>query len=115
MRTTFMAIGRVYAALRGGLALFGATVLAAFFALPLKTHESLPLFFALAGESLVQSTSAGTIHARDDVPLEGEQRAVTEMIARRYHVSEVAVAGLFFFSPSRRQRTRFEVDLGHLP
>ena len=108
MRTMSSAIVRAYVALRGGLALLGATVLAALFALPLKTHESLPLFFTLAGESLVQSTSAGTIQVRDELPLEGEQRAVTEMIARRYRVSEVAVAG--FVESAYRAGAQNRVD-----
>jgi len=108
MRTTYLA-GRTYAALRGALALFGAAVIGAFFVLPLKTEGSLPAYFSLAGEAFdAQSTIAGQIQVRDEAPLEREQRAVIEAIAKRYRVSDVAVGG--FVDSAYRAGARYQLD-----
>jgi soluble lytic murein transglycosylase-like protein len=104
-----MAVGRAYAALRGGLALFGAVVIAAFLTLPLNTHEVLPAFLSLAGESFDSpSVTEGQIQVRDGLPLEREQRAVAEMIAKRYRVAEVAATG--FVESAYRAGAQYQVD-----
>jgi soluble lytic murein transglycosylase-like protein len=104
-----MAVARAYAALRGGLALFGAAVIAAYFALPLKSDASLGDLFSLAGDTFESSaTTAGMIQVRDDSALEREQRAMTELIAKRYRVSDAAVAG--FVESAYRAGAQYQVD-----
>jgi soluble lytic murein transglycosylase-like protein len=109
MRTTTTALVRAYTTLRGGLALLGAVVIAAFFALPLKSEDALQGFFSFASDPFdAPSTSAGQIQVRDDGPLEREQRAVTELIAKRYRVADVAAAG--FVASAYRAGAQYQVD-----
>jgi soluble lytic murein transglycosylase-like protein len=109
MRTTYLAAHRTYAALRGVLALFGAAVLAAALTLPLKGEGPLPALFSLAGESFdIQSVTAGPIQVRDDSALEREQRAVTELIAKRYRGADSAAAG--FVESAYRAGAQHHVD-----
>src|SRR2546430_5856243 len=75
------------------LALIGAVAVGGLLLLPF--HDGLLRLPALASEGFfVPSTEvAGPIQARAETPVEREQRAVTEFIAKRYRVSEGAVAG----------------------
>jgi len=109
MRTTIDAVAHAYAALRGGLALFGAAVIAIYLALPVKGDDGLASFFSFADEPFEASaTTAGMIQVRDDSALEREQRAITELIARRYRVSDAAVAG--FVDSAYRAGAQYHVD-----
>ena len=103
------AVGRTYAAMRAVLALIG---LAALCGLLLPQHrESLLEKFALAGDSFDEpaTVAAGPIQASaGETPLERERRAVTEFIAKRYRVSDAAVAG--FVSTAYRAGSLHSVD-----
>ena len=116
MNTTTLVAVRAYSALKGTLAIVGLAALAAFFVLPLQ-HEALlkhlpPLAaFNLSGDSFdaTATTAAGLIQAgSDNGALGREQRAVTEYIARRYRVSDQAVAG--FVSTAYRAGAEHSVD-----
>ena len=97
-------------ALKGGLALVGLTALAAFFALPIRADSVLPNLFSRAADSVGENptAAAGPIQARRATPLEGEQRAVTEYIAKRYRVADDAVAG--FVATAYRAGEQHSVD-----
>ena len=85
---------RAFAATRATLALIGFAAVAGYLLLPQPESwfAGLP---ALAADPLGESAAApGPIPAvAIESPLEREQRAVTEYIARRYRVSDQAVAG----------------------
>ena len=82
---------RAYNAVKSLLAMIGLAALAGFMFLPLERESLLPWIGAEpAGPAA--TVTAGSIGSRADAYLEQEQRAVTEYIARRYRVSEVAVA-----------------------
>jgi len=111
MSTTFLIVARAYAALKGGLALVGLAALSAFAVLPVRPDSLLPELLSLAGDPFGGSSTiaAGPIQAASaETPLEREQRAMTEFIARRYRVSDVAVAG--FVSTAYRAGAQHSVD-----
>src|SRR5437773_3123136 len=87
-------VRRAFAGAKTLLAVIGAVAVGGLLLLPLQREgtQRLPL---LGTEGLfVPSTEvAGPIQARAETPVEREQRAVTEFIAKRYRVSEGAVAG----------------------
>src|SRR5438034_7120602 len=87
-------VRRAFAGAKTLLAVIGAVAVGGLLLLPLQREgmQRLPL---LGTEGLfVPSTEvAGPIQARAETPTEREQRAVTEFIAKRYRVSEGAVAG----------------------
>jgi soluble lytic murein transglycosylase-like protein len=88
---------RAFAATRAMLALIGFAAVAGFLLLPqpLQPGAWLAVLPALSGPA-GGSADAGSTAARPvsaaDSPLEREQRAVTEYIAKRYRVSDQAVA-----------------------
>jgi soluble lytic murein transglycosylase-like protein len=115
MNATILLAVRAYSALKGTLAIVGLAALAALFALPLQREALLNHVPALAAFSLSSdlftpaTTSAGTIQAGlADSVREREQRAVIEYIARRYRVSDQAVAG--FVSTAYRAGAEHGVD-----
>ena len=87
-------VGRAYAGAKSLLALIGLMALGGSLLLVLQRDgiARLPL---LAAEALFEPATvvAGHIEGPADAPLEREQRAVAEFIAKRYRVSEAAVAG----------------------
>jgi soluble lytic murein transglycosylase-like protein len=88
---------RVYEGLKSLLAMIGLATLAGAMLLPLEEREALlerlPWAAAEAPAAVPLSTlTAGAIRSRAGALLEREQRVVTDFIARRYRVSEVAVA-----------------------
>src|SRR3989442_410200 len=86
-------VRRAFAGAKTLLAVIGAVAVGGLLLLPFhRDGMHLP---ALATEGFfVPSTEvAGPIQARAETPVEREQRAVTEFIAKRYRVSEGAVAG----------------------
>jgi soluble lytic murein transglycosylase-like protein len=104
MNTTVLSLARAsYSTVKAGLALVGAAALAAVLVLPWpREHywkELPPLALLSLGEPFGTGTTAGATAAGPiqtgvvDDPLAREQRAVTEYVARRYRVSEQAVAG----------------------
>jgi soluble lytic murein transglycosylase-like protein len=94
MNTTFLMAARAYSTLKGTLAVVGLAALAAFFVLPVQRDALLQYLPTLAALSFSDPfaayppTAAGPIQAADA----REQRAVIEYIAKRYRVSDQAVA-----------------------
>jgi len=104
MNTNVLSAARAYSVLRTGLALIGALALAALLVVPVHEESALKKLSPLALLSLdeplslagaiVGTTAAGQIQASaTDAALDREQRAVIDYIARRYRVSDQAVAG----------------------
>jgi soluble lytic murein transglycosylase-like protein len=87
-------LGRAYAGAKSLLALIGLAAIGGLALLPLRGDgmKNLPLF---AQEGLFEpaTVAAGPIQPTLDSALEREQRAVTEYIAKRYRVSDAAIAG----------------------
>src|SRR3982074_421691 len=87
-------VRRAYAGAKSLLTLIGAIAVGSllFLALQRGGMERLPM---LASEAFFEpaTTVAGPIQPQVETPLEREQRAVTEFIAKRYRVSEGAIAG----------------------
>jgi len=120
MNTTILVAVRagsvVLRALKGTLTIVGLAALAALFALPAQREAwlgNLPALaaFRLSGNTFAApaATAAGTIQAGlAESDGEREQRAVTEYIARRYRVSDQAVAG--FVSTAYRAGADHSVD-----
>jgi soluble lytic murein transglycosylase-like protein len=114
MNTTFPAAARAYSTLKSTLALVGLTALCAFALMPMPREELLkylpPLAaFSLSEEVFSATTAAGLIQAGTiDSAREREQRAVTEYIARRYRVSDQAVAG--FVATAYRAGSEYSLD-----
>jgi soluble lytic murein transglycosylase-like protein len=99
-------VARAYSGAKCTLTLIGAVAVGALF-LPLEGMHRLP---ALASEAFFEpsTTVAGPIQARAETPLEREQRAVTEFIAKRYRVSEDAVGG--YVAAAYRAGEQYSVD-----
>jgi len=104
MNTTVLSLARAsYSTLKAALALVGAAALAAVLVLPWPQEhywkELPPLALLSLGDPFGTGITAGATAAGPiqtgvvDDPLAREQRAVTEYVARRYRVSEQAVAG----------------------
>ncbi len=87
-------VGRAYHGAKSLLALIGVVAVAGLLVLPLHLDGMLKLPM-LAAEALFEpaTTVAGPIQARAETPVEREQRALTEYIAKRYRVSEFAISG----------------------
>ncbi len=87
-------VGRAYAGAKSLLALIGLIALGGLLLLTLH-RDGMTKLPALAADVLLEPVTmvAGQIQAPIETPLEREQRAMTEFIAKRYRVSEAAVAG----------------------
>jgi soluble lytic murein transglycosylase-like protein len=112
-----MKMRRVYDAVKNVLAIVGVAAIAGLAVLPLEGREQ--LIEALSGPALAVEEAAATplstlttgairSHAVGDTALEREQHAITEFIARRYRVSEVAVSG--FVATAYQAGVRQELD-----
>ena len=115
MNTAFLVVGRTFAAIKGTLALVGLAVLAAYFVLPaqrdalfrhLPTLSAAPWVDPFAVPATVAAGSIQTSPA--ETAREREQRAVSEFIAKRFRVSEQAVAG--FVATAYRAGEVYSVD-----
>jgi soluble lytic murein transglycosylase-like protein len=87
---------RAFAATRAMLALIGFAAVAAYLLLPhaAQTESWLAgLPFAESADSAAAGATSPIVAAAAESPLQLEQRAVTEYIAKRYRVSDQAVAG----------------------
>jgi hypothetical protein len=110
MNTTFLMAARAYSTLKGTLALVGLAALGALTLLPMPSEALLDHFPSLAGFSLSGDPFASPIVSG---PIQGaenarEQRVVTEFIARRYRVSDQAVAG--FVTTAYAAGAQYSVD-----
>ena len=104
------AAARTYAALRAVLALIGLAALCGLL-LPQQQRDSLLISLATVGDPFgaPSAVAAGQIQAGAvETSLEREQRAVTEFIAKRYRVSDAAVAG--FVSAAYRSGSQHSLD-----
>jgi soluble lytic murein transglycosylase-like protein len=106
---------RVYDAVRNVLALVGVAALGALAALPAEDRQQLlealpwPAAAEEAAAAPLSTLTAGAIRSHTlDTPAAREQRMVTEFIARRYRVSEVALSG--FVSAAYQAGTRQQLD-----
>ena len=95
---------RAYGALGTTLALIGLAVMPSFLVLWLQ-YASFLKTDAFSSSSLV---AEGSIQAQMETPVEREQRAVTEYIAKRYRVSEANVAG--YVAVAYRAGAQYSVD-----
>jgi soluble lytic murein transglycosylase-like protein len=109
-RPWLAALSRAYAAARSALALVGMVAVAS---LTLVAGQREPFWKALALPVEVFSTPSVVAegHIRTTAAesrMEGEQRAVTEFISKRYRVAEEAVAG--FVSAAYRAGAQHSID-----
>ena len=102
-------VGRAYHGAKSLLALIGVVAVAGLLVVPLHLGGVLKLPM-LAAEALFEParTVAGPIQARAETPLEREQRAVAEFIAKRYRVSEAAISG--YVATAYRAGEQYSVD-----
>ena len=102
-------MGRAYAGAKSLLALIGLATLGGLFLLPLAGEgmKTLPVPF---GESILEpaTVAAGAIEPHIEAALEREQRALTEFIAKRYRVSDAAVAS--YVAAAYRAGEQYSVD-----
>ena len=99
---------RTYSTLKASLAIVGLAALAAVLVLPAQREALLSHLPVLSLEAdPFAATVAGTIQVSDGA-LEREQRAVTEYLAKRYRVSEQAVAG--FVSTAYSAGAQYSID-----
>ena len=99
--------GRAYAGLKSLLAMVGVAAVGGALLFALTGDR---VFKVLNPEGLWEPATmvAGPIQARLETPAEREQRAVTEFIAKRYRVSETAVAG--YVASAYRAGAQHSVD-----
>jgi soluble lytic murein transglycosylase-like protein len=109
MNTHLLVAARAYSTLKGTLALIGLAALGALAVLPAPREilmDHLPSIAALFAADPSSGTVSGTIQGA--VEKEREQRALTEFIAKRYRVSEHAVAG--YVTAAYRAGAKYSVD-----
>src|SRR5678816_1098349 len=102
---------RALGALKATLALIGFAAVCGGLLLAWQYDFSVPAFRQAAGEMFFPPAVevAGPIQGSEaDTPLEREQRAVGEYIARRYRVSDTAVSG--FVTAAYRAGSQYNVD-----
>src|SRR4051794_18657531 len=102
-------VGRAYSGAKSMLALVGLVAVGGLMILALQ-GDGLKRVPSLGGEVFFESGSvvAGPIQSPVETPLDREQRAVTEFIAKRYRVSEGAVAG--YVAAAYRAGEQYSVD-----
>jgi soluble lytic murein transglycosylase-like protein len=94
MNTTFLLAARAYSTLKGTLALVGLAALGAVALLPMPREALMDRLPSLASLRLSADPSpSGTVSGTIQAESAREQRLVTEFIAKRYRVSDQAVAG----------------------
>ena len=102
-------VGRAYSGAKSMLALVGLAAVGGLMILSLQ-GDGLKRVPALAGDVFFEPSSvvAGPINPQAESPLDREQKAVAEFIARRYRVSEAAVTG--YVSTAYRVGEQYSVD-----
>ncbi len=98
------------AALKDLFALTGVAAVFAFLLLPLRepVEKALPAVLPAIESLVVTPLAAEPVHPVADAPLEREQQAVAEYIARRYRVADDAIAG--FVALAYRAGEAYRVD-----
>jgi len=113
MKNRLAVLARAFGALKAGLSLVGLAAVCGAALLAWQYDFSVPAFRQAAGEMLFPPAVevAGPIQGSEAAtPLEREQRAVTDYIAKRYRVSDTAVAG--FVAAAYRAGAEYNVDPG---
>ena len=102
-------VGRAYSGAKSMLALIGLAAVGGMMIVALQ-GDGPKWVPGLAGDTLFEPSSvvAGAIQPQAESPVDREQRAVTEFIAKRYRVSEAAVAG--YVSAAYRAGDQYSVD-----
>lgn len=102
-------VGRAYSGAKSMLALIGLAAVGGLMALALH-GDGVKRLPGLAGDVFFESSSvaAGPIQPQAESPLDREQKAVAEFIAKRYRVSETAVAT--YVSTAYRVGAQYSVD-----
>ena len=98
---------RAFAATRATLALVGFAAVAGYLLMPQSAQPQSWVAENTAAESAAGGASA-PLQGAAESPLEQEQRAVTEYIAKRYRVSDSAVSG--FVTAAYRAGSQYSVD-----
>jgi len=101
-------VGRAYSGAKSMLALIGLAAVGGLMVLTLH-GDGIQRISGLAGEAFLEpkSVAAGPIQPQAE-PVDHEQKALTEFIARRYRVSEAAVAT--YVSTAYRVGAEYSVD-----
>jgi len=103
-------VGRAYSGVKSMLALVGLAAVGGLMILALQ-GDGMKRLPGLAGEVFFEPSSvaaAGPIQPQAEAPLDLEQKAVTEFIAKRYRVSETAIAS--YVSTAYRVGAEHAVD-----
>ncbi|HUQ73799.1 MAG TPA: transglycosylase SLT domain-containing protein [Burkholderiales bacterium] len=100
---------RAWSGAKSTLALIGLVAIGGLVILPLQ-GDGMNRLPGLVGDVFFEPSSvvAGPIQPQAETPLDREQRAVTEFIAKRYRVSEAAIAG--YVSAAYRAGQQYSVD-----
>jgi soluble lytic murein transglycosylase-like protein len=108
MNSTLLNASRAYAALKSLFALVGVVALGTLLVLPLKPSAQLPA--GLPAFAPVEPSLGGPAAAQAvaDSPLEREQQAVSEYIAKRYRIADSAAA--HYVSVAYRAADQHRVD-----
>jgi len=114
MNATSHNAARAYAALKSILALVGVFAIAAFFLLPLKPAvqqlaAGLPMF--APAEAAVGASEDAMPIAVVESPIEREQRAVAEYIAKRYRIADAAAAHFVSIAYRAAEQNRLDALL----
>ena len=111
MKSKLPVLVRAFGALKAGLALVGLVALCGGTVIAWQYDFDFPAFRQAAGEMFFPPAVevAGPIQGSEaETPLEREQRAVAEYIAKRYRVSDAAVSG--FVTAAYRAGSQYNVD-----
>lgn len=110
MTSTYVMVVRAYAAAKELFALFGLAGLLGFFLLPLPAERGIKHLPTLGAELGASAAAAAGASAPSPAQAarEREQRAITEFIAKRYRVSDDAIAS--FVSIAYRAGEQHAVD-----
>lgn len=111
MKIKIPLVVRAFGAVKAGLALIGLAAILGGALTAWQYDFSMPAFRQAAGEMFFPPAVevAGPIQGSETAtPMEREQRAVTEYIARRYRVSDAAVSG--FVAAAYRAGAEYSVD-----
>jgi len=107
MTKTF--VGRAYSGAKSMLALVGLAAVGGSMIMVLQ-GDGIRRMPGLAGEVFFEpsAVAAGPIQSQADLAVDREQRAVTEFIAKRYRVSDAAIAG--YVAAAYRAGEQYSVD-----
>jgi len=100
--------GRTWTGLKSFLALVGGAAVLGAFAMPLAREDWAKRVNTEAMWEPAAVVAGGPIQAQAETELDREQRAVTEYIAKRYRVSDTAVAG--YVSTAYRAGAQYHLD-----